>query len=154
MPLRHLPVEVIKAPSRDSRADPEFTGWIMYLRWSGTDLGSSEGRWRESPARGRSGFSSWTCWTCNPNKKRKSTGRPVLNVLTKLSCFFHSQPKKDLEVVMGSLSRGKLDPTAQTVKVEHSIRHENYRETPHAVYNDIGNRLLHGLPKCPRVLLR
>ncbi|XP_037533972.1 hyaluronan-binding protein 2 [Nematolebias whitei] len=62
-------------------------------------------------------------------------------VLTAGHCI---QPNKDLEVVMGSLSRNRLDPTAQTVEVEHSIRHENYRETPKAVYNDIALLRLKG----------
>lgn len=40
---------------------------------------------------------------------------------------------------MGTLSVDKLDPGAQTVEVVQAIRHENYRQTPEAVYNDIGN---------------
>lgn len=40
---------------------------------------------------------------------------------------------------MGTLSLDKLDPGAQTVEVAQVIRHESYRETPEAVYNDIGN---------------
>jgi len=51
---------------------------------------------------------------------------------------FHSEKNKDLQVVVGSLSLDKLEPTAQTIEVENSIVHENYRETSEGVYNDIG----------------
>lgn len=44
-----------------------------------------------------------------------------------------------MEVVMGGLSLNIDESTEQTLRVEEAIRHENYRETPSAVYNDIGD---------------
>lgn len=44
-----------------------------------------------------------------------------------------------MQVVMGGLSLDKDESTEQTLQVEQAIRHENYRETRSAVYNDIGN---------------
>lgn len=49
----------------------------------------------------------------------------------------NSEPNKDMQVVMGGLSLDSEEPTAQTIRVEEAIVHENYRETPSAVYNDI-----------------
>lgn len=40
---------------------------------------------------------------------------------------------------MGTLSLDAEEPSEQTVQVEEAIIHENYRETPTAVYNDIGH---------------
>ncbi|XP_049926484.1 hyaluronan-binding protein 2-like [Epinephelus moara] len=51
---------------------------------------------------------------------------------------------KDMEVVMGGLSLDVDESTEQTVKVAEAIRHENYRETPTAVYNDIALLRLSG----------
>ncbi|KAM9727597.1 hyaluronan-binding protein 2 [Menidia menidia] len=62
-------------------------------------------------------------------------------VLTAAHCIDKS---KELQVVMGSLSLDRVEPTAQTVEVESSIVHENYRETPEAVYNDIALLRLKG----------
>lgn len=52
---------------------------------------------------------------------------------------FNSEPNTEMEVVMGGLSLNIDEPTEQTLRVEEAIRHENYRETPSAVYNDIGD---------------
>ncbi|KAF7219631.1 hyaluronan-binding protein 2 [Nothobranchius furzeri] len=62
-------------------------------------------------------------------------------VLTAGHCI---EQNKDMRVVMGSLALDKLDPAAQIVEVENVIRHENYRETPAAVYNDIALLRLKG----------
>ncbi|XP_044070372.1 hyaluronan-binding protein 2-like isoform X2 [Siniperca chuatsi] len=51
---------------------------------------------------------------------------------------------KDMQVVMGSLSLNMEEPTEQTIHVEEAILHENYRETPEAVYNDIALLRLNG----------
>lgn len=64
----------------------------------------------------------------------------MLNVLLVfLFCFFNREQNKDMQVVMGGLSLDADEPTEQTLRVEEAIRHENYRETPNAVYNDIGD---------------
>ncbi len=44
-------------------------------------------------------------------------------------------------MVMGDLSLDAAESTEQTIRVVEAIRHENYRETPTAVYNDIGDPL-------------
>lgn len=54
----------------------------------------------------------------------------------------HSEQNKDMQVVMGGLSLNMEEPTEQTIQVEEAIVHENYRETPKAVYNDIGDPCL------------
>ncbi|XP_029962781.1 hyaluronan-binding protein 2 [Salarias fasciatus] len=62
-------------------------------------------------------------------------------VLTAGHCI---EPNKERQVVMGSLSLDPDDPAAQVLEVEKAIRHENYRETPSAVYNDIALLKLRG----------
>ncbi|XP_073337912.1 hyaluronan-binding protein 2-like [Pagrus major] len=62
-------------------------------------------------------------------------------VLTAGHCI---EPNKDMEVAMGGLSLNMDEPTEQILRVEEAIRHENYRETPSAVYNDIGLLRLNG----------
>lgn len=47
-----------------------------------------------------------------------------------------------MQVVMGDLSLNMMEGTEQTLKVEEVIVHENFRETPTAVYNDIGDSQL------------
>jgi hypothetical protein len=44
-----------------------------------------------------------------------------------------------MQVVAGSLTLGKDVPIGQTIIVEKATRHENYKETSTAVYNDIGD---------------
>uniref|UniRef100_A0A8C2XIV9 trypsin n=1 Tax=Cyclopterus lumpus TaxID=8103 RepID=A0A8C2XIV9_CYCLU len=51
---------------------------------------------------------------------------------------------KDMQVVVGGLSLNMEDSTEQTLKVEEAILHENYRESPAAVYNDIALLRLKG----------
>lgn len=65
----------------------------------------------------------------------------MLNVpLVFLFCFvFNREQNKDMQVVMGGLSLDADELTGQTLRVEEAIRHENYRETANAVYNDIGD---------------
>ncbi|XP_030298121.1 hyaluronan-binding protein 2 [Sparus aurata] len=63
-------------------------------------------------------------------------------VLTAAHCI---EPNTEMEVVMGGLSLNIDEPTEQTLRVEEAIRHENYRETPSAVYNDIGLLRLNGI---------
>uniref|UniRef100_A0A4W5LR14 trypsin n=1 Tax=Hucho hucho TaxID=62062 RepID=A0A4W5LR14_9TELE len=46
-------------------------------------------------------------------------------------------PKDQMQVVAGSLTLGKDVPIGQTIAVEKATRHENYKETSTAVYNDI-----------------
>ena len=43
-----------------------------------------------------------------------------------------------MQVVAGGLTLDTPEPMEQTVSVERAIRHEDYRETSAAVYNDIG----------------
>ncbi|XP_017279721.1 hyaluronan-binding protein 2 [Kryptolebias marmoratus] len=62
-------------------------------------------------------------------------------VLTAGHCI---EPNKDMRVVMGSMALDRLDPAAQTVEVEDTILHENYRKTTEAVYNDIALLKLKG----------
>lgn len=52
------------------------------------------------------------------------------------------EQNKDMQVLMGSLSLDNEETTEQIVNVEEAIVHENYRETPAAVYNDIGDQCL------------
>ncbi|KAM3606205.1 uncharacterized protein V6R79_012510 [Siganus canaliculatus] len=62
-------------------------------------------------------------------------------VLTAGHCI---EPNKDMEVAVGGLTLGGQESTEQIIKVQQAIRHENYRETPTAVYNDIGLLRLSG----------
>uniref|UniRef100_A0A3B5A2S4 trypsin n=1 Tax=Stegastes partitus TaxID=144197 RepID=A0A3B5A2S4_9TELE len=62
-------------------------------------------------------------------------------VLTAGHCI---EQNKDMQVMMGSLSQDMSDPNAQVLQVEEAIRHEGYRETPSAVYNDIAILKLKG----------
>ena len=54
--------------------------------------------------------------------------------------ILNSDPRNEMEVVAGSLSLDWHEPTEQSLAVEEAIKHENYRETPTAVYNDIGDQ--------------
>lgn len=60
--------------------------------------------------------------------------------------FFNREQNKDMQVVMGGLTLSTEDPTEQTLRVEEAIRHEGYRETSKAVYNDIGDLHLGNAP--------
>ncbi|XP_041646252.1 neurogenic locus notch homolog protein 2-like isoform X2 [Cheilinus undulatus] len=62
-------------------------------------------------------------------------------VLTAAHCIL---PRKDMRVLMGSLSLDTTQPTEQIINVQEVIVHENYRETPTAVYNDIALLKLRG----------
>ncbi|CAJ1067848.1 hyaluronan-binding protein 2-like [Xyrichtys novacula] len=62
-------------------------------------------------------------------------------VLTAGHCI---EQRKDMQVVMGSLSLDTVEPDEQIINVEQAIVHENYRETPSAVYNDIALLRLSG----------
>uniref|UniRef100_A0A8C5H769 trypsin n=1 Tax=Gouania willdenowi TaxID=441366 RepID=A0A8C5H769_GOUWI len=62
-------------------------------------------------------------------------------VLTAGHCI---EKNKDMQVLMGSLSLNSEDSMTQTLDVERAIIHENYRETPIAVYNDIALLKLRG----------
>ena len=44
-----------------------------------------------------------------------------------------------MQVVLGGVSLGMEESTEQTLQVEEAIVHENYRETPSSVANDIGD---------------
>ncbi|KAM3863014.1 hyaluronan-binding protein 2-like [Diretmus argenteus] len=50
----------------------------------------------------------------------------------------------DMQVSMGSSALDLVEPTEQILEVEEAIVHENHRETPTAVYNDIGLLKLRG----------
>uniref|UniRef100_A0A668ARJ0 trypsin n=1 Tax=Myripristis murdjan TaxID=586833 RepID=A0A668ARJ0_9TELE len=50
----------------------------------------------------------------------------------------------DMQVVLGGLTLNSEEPTEQTLQVEEAIKHEDYRETPSAVYNDIALLRLKG----------
>uniref|UniRef100_A0A4W4H063 trypsin n=1 Tax=Electrophorus electricus TaxID=8005 RepID=A0A4W4H063_ELEEL len=43
----------------------------------------------------------------------------------------------DFQVVLGGVDLGKVEPSEQTLEVVETIVHEQYRETPESVYNDI-----------------
>ncbi|XP_041644909.1 hyaluronan-binding protein 2-like [Cheilinus undulatus] len=62
-------------------------------------------------------------------------------VLTAAHCILL---KKEMRVLMGSLSLDTTQPTEQIVNVQEVIVHENYTETPTAVYNDIALLKLRG----------
>ncbi|XP_058235092.1 hyaluronan-binding protein 2-like isoform X2 [Hemibagrus wyckioides] len=55
-------------------------------------------------------------------------------VLTAGHCI---DSKKDFQVVLGSINLAKPEPSHQTLEVVETIIHEQYRETPESVYNDI-----------------
>lgn len=57
-----------------------------------------------------------------------------------------------MQVVIGSLSLDAEEPSEQIVKVEEAIKHENYRETSAAVYNDIGHLSLSYIEWAPTIL--
>ncbi|XP_061601620.1 hyaluronan-binding protein 2-like [Cololabis saira] len=91
-------------------------------------------------------------WQVSLQQKPKNSNRPYTHicggvliascwVLTAAHCI---EPNTDMQVVLGSLSLNKPDPSIQTIDVENAIRHENFRETPTAVYNDIGLLRLKG----------
>lgn len=44
-----------------------------------------------------------------------------------------------MQVVLGAQALDYDEPTQQILRVEDIIVHENFRETPSAVYNDIGD---------------
>ncbi|XP_034041443.1 hyaluronan-binding protein 2-like [Thalassophryne amazonica] len=62
-------------------------------------------------------------------------------VLTAGHCL---EPDKDMQVVLGEMTLFSQEPTKQILHVEKAIRHENYRETPSTVYNDIALLKLKG----------
>ncbi|XP_035028340.2 hyaluronan-binding protein 2 [Hippoglossus stenolepis] len=62
-------------------------------------------------------------------------------VLTAGHCIEH---RKDMQVLMGGLSLDMTEYTEQILQIEETILHENYRETPTAVYNDIALLRLNG----------
>ncbi|XP_071337154.1 hyaluronan-binding protein 2-like [Trachinotus anak] len=84
-------------------------------------------------------------WQVSLQVRPKNTNQPFRHtcggvliascwVLTAGHCI---EQRKDMQVVMGSLSLVGTENTEQTINVEEAIVHENYRETPSAVYNDI-----------------
>uniref|UniRef100_G3NHR9 trypsin n=1 Tax=Gasterosteus aculeatus TaxID=69293 RepID=G3NHR9_GASAC len=87
-------------------------------------------------------------WQVSLQVRPKSSNKPFSHtcggtliascwVLTAGHCILHSAGTKDMQVVVGALSTNIEEATAQTIQVEEAIVHENYRETPAAVYNDI-----------------
>ncbi|XP_041866097.1 hyaluronan-binding protein 2 [Melanotaenia boesemani] len=91
-------------------------------------------------------------WQVSVQEKPKNSPRPYKHVCGGVliaSCWVLTaghciEAKKDMQVVMGSLSLDNVEPTAQTVEVEKAIVHENYRSTLSAVYNDIALLRLKG----------
>ncbi|XP_067465732.1 hyaluronan-binding protein 2-like [Thunnus thynnus] len=84
-------------------------------------------------------------WQVSLQMRRRGSNQPYRHicggvlidscwVLTAGHCIDQS---KEMQVVMGCLSLDSDEPTKQTVQVEQATRHENYRETSSAVYNDI-----------------
>lgn len=61
------------------------------------------------------------------------------NIFESRCLLSNSLANKDMQVVMGDLSLNMTEGTEQTLMVEEAILHESFRETPTAVYNDIGN---------------
>uniref|UniRef100_A0A667ZVR9 trypsin n=1 Tax=Myripristis murdjan TaxID=586833 RepID=A0A667ZVR9_9TELE len=55
-------------------------------------------------------------------------------VLTAAHCI---QPNKEYQAVLGGVHIDKEEAFDQTIPVERIIVHENYRQTPNALYNDI-----------------
>uniref|UniRef100_A0A665WVQ2 trypsin n=1 Tax=Echeneis naucrates TaxID=173247 RepID=A0A665WVQ2_ECHNA len=91
-------------------------------------------------------------WQVSLQTRQKNTNQPFRHicggvliascwVLTAGHCI---EQRKDMQVVMGSLSLNTEDEHEQTVDVEETIVHQNYRETPSAVYNDIALLKLQG----------
>ncbi|KAM8851853.1 hyaluronan-binding protein 2 [Synchiropus picturatus] len=62
-------------------------------------------------------------------------------VLTAGHCI---EQNKEMQVEIGGLALNAEEPDEQTLKVVEAIRHENYRETPTAVHNDIALLRLEG----------
>ncbi|XP_061545950.1 hyaluronan-binding protein 2-like [Phycodurus eques] len=62
-------------------------------------------------------------------------------ILTAGHCI---ERENDMQVVMGGLSLDTDEPTEQIFNVEEAIVHENYRETPVSVHNDIALLRLEG----------
>uniref|UniRef100_A0A668AL98 trypsin n=1 Tax=Myripristis murdjan TaxID=586833 RepID=A0A668AL98_9TELE len=62
-------------------------------------------------------------------------------VLTAGHCV---EPSSNICLVLGGLTLNSEEPTEQTLQVEEAIKHEDYRETPSAVYNDIALLRLKG----------
>lgn len=86
------------------------------------------------------------CWlldtACEPDGVIPTCLREkeVVDKLLKVCLFFLNRERnKDMQVVMGGLTLSAEEPTEQILRVEEAIRHEGYRETPKAVYNDIGD---------------
>ncbi|XP_035519572.1 hyaluronan-binding protein 2-like [Morone saxatilis] len=82
-------------------------------------------------------------------KNSKQTFRHVCGGVLIESCWVLTaghciEQSKDMQVSMGSLTLASEDLTEQTIRVEEAIVHENYRETPVAVYNDIALLRLSG----------
>lgn len=55
---------------------------------------------------------------------------------------FYSDRSKDFQVVLGTIDLAKPETSRQTLEVVQTIVHEQYRETPESVYNDIGDHCL------------
>lgn len=64
----------------------------------------------------------------------------------------YSDKKHDYSVVLGGLNLVQKESTDQTVLVENTIIHEEYKETPDVVYNDIGVYYRHLFAQINRVL--
>ncbi|XP_056250580.1 hyaluronan-binding protein 2-like [Seriola aureovittata] len=91
-------------------------------------------------------------WQVSLQVRPKNTNQPFRHicggvliascwVLTAAHCI---EQRKEMQVVLGSLSQDVTEHTEQTIKVEEAIVHENYRETRSAVYNDIALLKLEG----------
>lgn len=44
----------------------------------------------------------------------------------------------EMQVELGGISLDKTEDSEQIIPVEKAIVHENYRETPDALHNDVG----------------
>lgn len=56
-----------------------------------------------------------------------------------MNCLHYgSDENEEVRLEMGGVNLEKDDPAKQFLEVEKTIVHENYTETPEALYNDIG----------------
>ncbi|KAF3708435.1 Hyaluronan-binding protein 2 [Channa argus] len=91
-------------------------------------------------------------WQVSLQVRPTNTNRPFNHIcggvliascwaLTAAHCIIQG---RDMQVLAGGLTLASTETTEQAIRVEDVIVHENYRETPTAVYNDIALLRLKG----------